>query len=511
MGAKYVGAIVRRQEDPRYLTGRGRFVDDMSPAGCLHAAVLRSSHAHARLAAIRTEAARACPGVAAVFTFHDLTGLRPIPEAGVAPPPLKARVGFQLRSALQYPLARDKVRYVGEPVALVVAESRYAAEDALERIEVDYDPLPVIVDVEAGIRPDAPRIHDDWPDNLAVSFTAEVGDTEAAFRNAPVIIAERIAVQRYAGMPLEPRAALAVPDGRDGSVTVWASTQLPHLVQKALVDQLSLAAHRVRVVTPDVGGGFGTKCSIYPEDMLIPVAAMRLGLPVKWVETRREHLQSATHSREQLHDVRLAATRDGIILALDDRFLLDQGVYNPWGIVQPYNTVGHMLGPFRVLHARFEGKSVVTNKTPHAPYRGAGRPEAVFVMDRMVDRLARTVGIDPAEARRRNFIRVDEMPYDVGLLYRDGNPLVYDGGDFHATLEAALEASGYRSVRSAQAALRGSGSVSGRWYLLLRGGYRDRPLRRRRGPARPVRQGAGVDGSLLAGPGTRDGLCADRG
>jgi aerobic carbon-monoxide dehydrogenase large subunit len=461
VGAKYVGAIVRRQEDPRYLTGRGRFVDDMSPAGCLHAALLRSSHAHARLAAIRTEAARACLGVAAVFTFHDLTGLKPIPEAGVAPPPLKARVGFQLRSAQQYPLARDKVRYVGEPVALVIAESRYAAEDALERIEVDYDPLPVIVDVEAGVRTDAPRIHDDWPDNLAVSFTAEVGDTEAAFRNAPVVIAERIAVQRYAGMPLEPRAVLAVPDGRNGSVTVWASTQLPHLVQKALVDQLGLAAHRVRVVTPDVGGGFGTKCSIYPEDMLIPVAAVRLGRPVKWVETRREHLQSATHSREQLHDVRLAATREGIILALDDRFLLDQGVYNPWGIVQPYNTVGHMLGPFRVPHARFEGKSVVTNKTPHAPYRGAGRPEAVFVMDRMVDRLARAVDLDPAELRRRNFIRVDEMPYDVGMLYRDGNPLVYDGGDFHATLEAALEASSYRSIRDEQAALRSRGVYRG--------------------------------------------------
>jgi len=461
VGAKYVGAIVRRQEDPRYLTGRGRFVDDMSPAGCLHAAVLRSSHAHARIVAIRTEAARAYPGVAAVFTFESLGGLKPIPEAGVAPPPLKSRVGFQVRSALQYPLVRDTVRYVGEPVALVVAESRYAAEDALERIEVEYDPLPVVVDVEAGIRPEAPRIHEDWPDNLAVSFTAQVGDPDAVFRTAPVVIAERIAVQRYAGMPLEPRAVLAVPDTRDGGIAVWDSTQLPHLVQKTLMEALGLPAHRVRVVTPDVGGGFGTKCSIYPEDVLIPVAAMRLGHPVKWVETRREHLQSATHSREQLHDVKLAATREGVILALDDRFLLDQGVYNPWGIVQPYNTVGHMLGPFRIPHARFEAKSVVTNKTPHAPYRGAGRPEAVFVMDRMVDRLAREVGLDPAEVRRRNFIRADEMPYDVGLLYRDGNPLVYDGGDFNATLESALQAAGYDGIRREQAALRQRGVYRG--------------------------------------------------
>src|SRR6266542_2618183 len=350
MGEKYVGAVVRRREDPRYLTGRGRFVDDMTVPGCLHAALLRSPHAHARIAAIRLAAARARPGVVAVLTFGELDGLEPLPEAGVAPPPL------------QYPLARSKARYVGEPVVLVVAADRYAAEDALERIEVDWQPLPVVVDVEAGLRPGAPRIHDDWPDNVAVAFTAAVGDVDAAFAGAPVVLEERIAVQRYAGMPLEPRAVLAVPDERTGGLTVWASTQLPHLIQKTLLGVLKLPAHRVRVVTPDVGGGFGTKCSVYPEDVLIPLVAMKLGRPVKWVETRREHLQSATHSREQLHDVRLAATRDGVILALDDRFLLDQGIYNPWGIVQPYNTVGHMLGPFRVRHARFQARSVVTNK-----------------------------------------------------------------------------------------------------------------------------------------------------
>jgi len=461
MGEKYVGAVVRRREDPRYLTGRGRFVDDMTVPGCLHAALLRSPHAHARIAAIRLAAARARPGVVAVLTFGELGGLEPLPEAGVAPPPLQSRVGFQVRAALQYPLARSKARYVGEPVVLVVAADRYAAEDALERIEVDWEPLPVVVDVEAGLRPGAPRIHDDWPDNVAVAFTAAVGDVDAAFAGAPVVLEERIAVQRYAGMPLEPRAVLAVPDERTGGLTVWASTQLPHLIQKTLLGVLKLPAHRVRVVTPDVGGGFGTKCSVYPEDVLIPLVAMKLGRPVKWVETRREHLQSATHSREQLHDVRLAATEDGVILALDDRFLLDQGAYNPWGIVQPYNTVGHVLGPFRVRHARFQARSVVTNKSPHAPYRGAGRPEAVFVMDRMVDLLARTVGVDPAEVRRRNFIRADEMPYDVGLLYRDGNPLVYDGGDFQATLEAALDAARYADIRREQPALRARGTYRG--------------------------------------------------
>ena len=242
---------------------------------------------------------------------------------------------------------------------------------------------------------------------------------------------------------------------------MWGSTQVPHWLQRTLGETLGLAAHKLRVVAPDVGGGFGTKCSIYPEDVLIPVVSARLGRPVKWIETRREHLQSAAHSREQLHDAELGATRDGTILAFRDRFLLDQGAYNPWGIVQPYNTVGHMLGPYRIPHAAFEVRSVVTSKTPHAPYRGAGRPEAVFVMDRMLDLLARELGLDPAELRRRNLVRPDEMPYDVGLLYRDGNPLVYDGGDFPDALERALDAAGYDAARAEQAELRRRGVYRG--------------------------------------------------
>jgi carbon-monoxide dehydrogenase large subunit len=214
-------------------------------------------------------------------------------------------------------------------------------------------------------------------------------------------------------------------------------------------------------VAPDVGGGFGTKCSIYPEDVLIPVVAARLGRPVKWIETRREHLQSAAHSREQIHDAELGATREGVLLAFRDRFLLDQGAYNPWGIVQPYNTVGHMLGPYRIPNAAFEARSVVTSKAPHAPYRGAGRPEAVFVMDRLLDLVAREVRLDPAELRRRNLVRPDEMPYDVGLLYRDGNPLVYDGGDFPDALARALRAAGYEAMRAEQAALRARGVYRG--------------------------------------------------
>ncbi|HET8576567.1 MAG TPA: xanthine dehydrogenase family protein molybdopterin-binding subunit [Methylomirabilota bacterium] len=457
MGGKYVGAEVRRKEDPRLLAGRGQFVDDLAPAGCLHAVVLRSLHAHARIAAIRVEAARRHPAVRGVFTFEDLADrLKPLPTAGVAPPALQQRVGFRVRAAAQYPLARGVVRHVGEPVAILVAESRYAAEDALALIEVDYDPLPVICDVETGLAAGAPKIHPEWPDNVAVAFALTLGDPDSAFASAPVVVSERLSMQRYAGMPLEPRGLLAAPGSR-GELTVWSSTQVPHSHQRALTEVLGLPAHRVRVIAPDVGGGFGTKVSIYPEDVLVPLLAQRLGRPVKWVETRREHLASATHSREQIHDVEIAATADGRILGLRDRFLLDQGAYNPWGIVQPYNTVGHLLGPFRVRNLAIEARSVVTNKTPHAPYRGAGRPEAVFAMDRIVDCLARRIGMDPAEIRRRNFVRAEEMPYDVGLLYRDGQPLVYDSGDFPATLEAALGAVGYDDFRKEQAGLRERG------------------------------------------------------
>src|SRR5579875_2079034 len=450
MSTRYVGAAVPRREDRRLLAG-GRFVDDLRVDGCLHAVLFRSTQAHARLRAVDLTRARAHPAVVACYAAADLAGsLRPLPAVGMPPAPLAARVDFHLRTAHQPSLASGKVRYVGEPVAAVVATRRDAAEDALASIHADYDPLPPVVDVEQGLRAGAPRIHDEWADNVAVAFAVTVGDPAQAFRDAPVRLRERFKVPRSTGLPMEPRGILADPDPLGGGVTVWASTQVPHLLQRALTEALGLPARRVRVAAPDVGGGFGTKCSVYPEDILIPVIAVRLGKPVKWIETRREHLQSATHSREQWHEAEIAASAEGTILGFRDRFLLDQGAYNPWGIVQPYNTIAHMLGPYRVRHAAFEARSVVTNKTPHAPYRGAGRPEAVFVMERMLDLAARRLGMDPADVRRRNLIRPEEMPYDVGIPYRDGNPLVYDGGHSPAELEQALRAVGYAEVRGAQ-------------------------------------------------------------
>ena len=405
MGTRYFGASVSRREDPRLLRGQGRYVDDIKLAGLLHATIVRSPHAHARLAAIRHEAAQSLPGVAGVFRFADLAQwLKPMPSAGLPPANLKARLDMTMRTTPQFPLAHDRVRYVGEPVAVVVARSRAEAEDAAERLEIDYEPLAAVVDAEAALAADAPRLFADWPDNVALRFTHAIGNAEQAIATADVVVRERFRVHRYTGAPLECRGIVVEPHPIDKRLTMWSATQFPHFVQNALVEVLGWPANRIRVVAPDVGGGFGVKASAYPEEILIPLVALQLGKPVKWIEDRREHLMAAIHSRQQLHDIEIAARRDGRIVAVRDRLLVDQGAYNPWGIVQPYNTVAHMLGLCRIPNYAVEAQMVLTNKTPHAPYRGAGRPEAVFVMDRALDRLARALDLDPAEIRRRNFV-----------------------------------------------------------------------------------------------------------
>ena len=462
MGALYFGASVRRREDPRFLTGEGRFVDDIQLPGLLHAAFVRSPHAHARVRAIRSGAAARVPGVIAILAFNDLARwMKPLPTFGSPPPGLAERVEFSLKQAPQYPLARDTVRYVGEAVAVVVAESRYIAEDALDLVEVDYEPLPPVTDAKAGGEAGGPPLHPQWGDNVAVAFTHAIGDAEGAFRAADVVVRERFRIQRYVGMPIEARGVVASYDRRDGTLTTWNATQVVHFVQQSVAAALEMPPHKVRVIAPDVGGGFGTKACGYAEDVLIPLVARTLGRPVKWAEVRREHNMSAAHARDQLHEIEIAATRAGTILAVRDRIWLDLGAFNSWGIVLPYNTVAHLLGPYRIRNLSVEFKAVVTNKSPNAPYRGAGRPETVFAMDRIVDCLARELRMDPAELRRRNLIRADEMPYDTGMPYRDGNPLVYDSGDFPAILDSALEASGYARFRQEQERLRADGVYRG--------------------------------------------------
>ena len=455
MGAKYFGAAVKRREDPRFLRGEGRFVDDVTLPSMLHAAFVRSPHAHARIARIHTAAAKALSGVAAVFTYRDLERwMKPLPLFGAAPPGLAAAVTFDLRQAGQFALCRDRARHVGEIVAMVVAESRARAEDAVALIEVEWDPLPPVVDMVRAAEPGGPLVHPEWGTNVAVGFSHAIGDAEAAFARAEVVLSETFSIQRYVGMPLEGRGVVAAWDRRDGTLTTWNSTQVSHFVQQGLTAALALPPHKIRVIAPDLGGGFGTKASGYPEDTLVPIAAIVLKRPVKWTEDRREHMSGAAHARHQTHAIALAAARDGTILGLRDRIWLDLGAYNVWGIVLPYNTVAHLIGPHRIKNMRVEFQAVVTHKTPNAPYRGAGRPESVFAMDRAVDCLARELRMDPAEIRRKNYIRPDEMPYDFGMPYRDGNPLVYDTGDFPEALRQALEAAGYAEFRREQATLR---------------------------------------------------------
>src|SRR5438067_841688 len=339
MGAKYFGAAVRRLEDPRFLRGEGRFVDDVTLPGLLHAAFLRSPHAHATIASIRTEAAKQKPGVVAVFTHADLARwMKPLPLFGTAPPGLAAAVKFEVRQAAQYPLAKERVRYVGEIVAMVVADDRGRAEDAVEALEVEYAPRPVAVDMLTAGEPGASLVHPEWGTNVAVAFRHAIGDADRALAGADVVLEETFRIQRYVGMPLEGRGVVAAWDRRDGTLTTWNSTQVSHFVQQGLVTTLELPPNRIRVIAPDLGGGFGTKASGYAEDALVPIAARALGRPVKWIEDRREHMMSAAHARHQTHTIRLGARRDGTIVGLADRIWLDLGIS---GYVE-----GTATGPF---------------------------------------------------------------------------------------------------------------------------------------------------------------------
>jgi CO/xanthine dehydrogenase Mo-binding subunit len=443
-----IGASPRRKEDRRLLVGGGRFVDDLTREGLLHLAVVRSVNAHARIVKIALADARALPGVVAAWSAADLPETaRPMPSAYGA-----VRKG---RPWSQPILARDRVRYVGEPVAVVVAESPYRAADALERVRVDYAPLPALATVEAALASPT-RVHDGWPDNAALAVSGAIGDAERALATADVVIHETIRHARLAAVPIEPRGVLAYRDADTGALVVWSSCQNPYSVRDIVAAALELPAEGVRVVVPDVGGAFGPKGSVYPEEVLVAAAALRLERPVKWIETRREDFASLGHDREQTHAARIGFARDGTIIAIDDRFFADVGAYPAQGDGLTANTVNHLPGPYRVAHYRNAGTSVVTNKALNAAYRAAGRPEAVLVMERLMDLGARRLGLDPAEIRRRNLVRPAEMPYRPGLAYKDGVPIAYDPGDFPRAFDRALALLGYAEWRARQKARAGT-------------------------------------------------------
>ncbi len=451
MAERWVGRSVRRVEDDRLLRGDGRFVADLSRPGQLHAHFVRSPLARARIAGIDATKALGLPGVAGVYSHQHVPAGSMPPFLWDSPPAkLVGALKPQLRPCHPPLLPVDEARFAGQAVAVVLAEDRYLAEDATELVEIDYEPLEPVTDVASALDPEAPVLHGGWDSNVAVRFEVRKGDAAAALDRADLVIRERFQVQRQAGLPLETRGALAEWDG--DTLTLWSSTQNAHPLRRAMSRVAGLEPDKVRAVAPDVGGGFGIKGVLYPEDLLVGLLAMRTGRPVKWIEDRAEHLRSAIHAREQVHEVELGMTREGEIVALRDSIVVDCGAFNPLGLVIPYNTIAHLMGPYRVPHLEAVATGVVTNKTPTAPYRGAGRPEAVFAVERALELAARALDADPLELRLRNLVRPDEMPFAAGIPYRDGEPLVLDGGDFPGVLRRAAALVDYAGLRAAPAA-----------------------------------------------------------
>ena len=440
----FVGKSVARREDARLLRGQGQFLADFELPGMAHVAFVRSPVAHARIRSVDTSIAKQSPGVLLVLSGAELEQALPPVRDNQLPLPAKwkAAIPHRILNPRQPLLAVDKARHVGEAVAVVVAESQLAAEDAAELISVDYDELPAIVDPQAALAQGSALIHERLKTNEVGWFRVQKGDAAVAIEAAPHRIRRRFVHHRYAAMPMECRGVASTYEPRTDTYTVWSSTQVVHWVRRETATTLGVSESRVRCIALDVGGGFGVKGHVYPEDMLLPFLARRCGRPVRWVETRREHLLCSTHSRDQVHEAEIGFDAEGRIIALRDRFIVDCGAWNPLGVAVVYNTAAHLPGPYRVPHIDIEARVAATNKVPNAPYRGAGRPEAAQVTERLMDLIALELGLEPAEVRRRNMVRADEMPYAVGIPYRDGEPAVYDSGDYPGALAKALDALG---------------------------------------------------------------------
>jgi aerobic carbon-monoxide dehydrogenase large subunit len=421
------GAPVQRREDPRLVTGKGRYLDDLGQ-GALAAAFVRSPFAHARILDIDVTAAIEVPGVVAIYTHEDLDG-----KTGERLPLLIPHPSLT-NPMTAYCLAREVVKHVGEAVVMVVATDRYVAEDACERIKVDYEQLPVVVGLEAS-RAAEKLVHAEAPGNVSAHMVQEVGDTAAAFAAAPHRLTLSLQIERSASMPMEGKGVYARWDRDEQSLRMYTSTQTSTGVRAAVAAKLGLPLIKVECIAPDVGGGFGVKIMHpWPEEVLIPWAARRLDAEVKWVEDRREHFISSAHERAQLQDVEVGFDDAGRVLGLSVKFWHDNGAYTPYGIIVPIITSTQLLGPYKPGTYRCEFFSMYTNTVMVTPYRGAGRPQGVYAMERTMDAIADYLGLDRTDVRSANFIQVADMPYDHGLLFQDGRPLIYDSGDFPASL-----------------------------------------------------------------------------
>jgi len=453
---RFVGKPLRRLEDGPLLRGRGRFVDDLAFPGALEAAFVRSPHAHALIATIDTSAARMLPGVHAVFTLGDL-----------APPLAQERLPLQFRTTelpdgiTPFVLATDEVAFVGEAVAIVIAESRYLAEDAAAQVAVDYRPLPAVADCRAALAPEAPRVHRGRPGNLLVEFRQAYGDIADAFARAPRTLSLSLKQHRGGAHSIEGRGALAAFDANEDRLTLWTSTQLAHEARAFLMTMLRLDENRLRVVAPDVGGGFGAKFALYPEEAALAAACLKLERPIKWIEDRREHFLAAIQERDQYWDLDVAFNDDGTLRGIRGRMIHDQGAYTPQGINLPYNASTALPGPYRLPAYELSVQVVETNKVATMPVRGAGYPEGAFAMERALDRVAAALGLDRAEVRRRNLILPEQMPHASPLKARSGAAVVLDSGDFPAIQQAALDAIDQASFPARQAAARAQGRYLG--------------------------------------------------
>ncbi len=460
MTTRFFGAPVKRNEDKKLLTGQALFIDDVELPGMLHAAFLRSQVAHAKVRRIDVSAALKRPGVVAIYTADDFGAYWQAGPLLVPPPPIPGIV-FNVRT--QVPLAKEKVRYAGEPLAVVVAESRYIAEDALDDIVVDLETLPAVVDLEAAVTAGAPRVHDDLPSNVASHVRQKKGDYRSAAAKADLVLKRRFRYEHGISSPIETRGVVAQWNARAQQMTIWDTTQAPVFVRNGLAAILGLSERQVRVIAPFIGGGFGPKIMIfYPEEVALPWISMRLNRPVKWIEDRLEHFVATTHERGQIHDAEIALTRDGRILGLKDVFLHDTGAYNPYGLTVPINSQCTMLGPYVVPAYDSTFTSVFTSLPIVTPYRGAGRQHGVFVIERLLDLAARELAIDPAEIRRRNLIPPDAFPYQNEIIYQDFQPLQYDSGNYEPVLDKALATIGYEKfVGEEQPKLRAQGRCVG--------------------------------------------------
>ena len=460
MATRYFGAPVTRNEDPRLLAGQALFVDDVELPGLLHAAFYRSPYAHARIKRVDVSRALARPGVIAAYTAADL-GDYWQPGPLLVPPPPVAGIVFNART--QVPLAKDKVRHAGESIVLVIAESRYIAEDAMQDIDVDFEPLPAVVDLEQALAPGAALVHADVGSNVAAHVIQRKGDYAAAKQQAHLVVRRRFHYDHGASAPIETRGVVAQWDARAGKLTVWDTTQAPVVIRNGLAAMLNLNEKQVRVVAPFIGGGFGPKIMMfYPEEVLVPWAALQLNRPVKWIEDRAEHFYATTNERNQVHDAEIAVSKDGRIIGIHDVFLHDAGAYDPYGLTVPLNSQCTLLGVYHVPHYYSEFTAVFTTKTIVTPYRGAGRQHGVFVMERLLDLAAAALGIDGNEIRRRNFIAPDAFPYNNEIIYQDFAPLIYDSGNYAPILEKALELIGYEKfIAEVQPAARAAGRQLG--------------------------------------------------